>query len=143
MSFILRILASSLGRWALGALVAALIGWAAIAWHNHKEGLKEEGRIECVQEINQATMVALEGALADERSANATLRASLAAAAAVNQQALERRNELETQVTGLEKAMAEQRRTDETYRAWSDTGLPDGVAGRLREAARSEADRTD
>lgn len=132
-----------LGRWVTGALVALLLGGAALKWHNHKQGLIDEGVELCVQEINQATMTALEDALADERSANATLRASLIAAAAVNKEALERRTQAEANLRTLAAEMRTQRETDETYRAWSDTGLPDGVASRLREAARSEADRTD
>lgn len=136
MNFLLKkILGTALGRWILGAVVAALLGTAAIMWHNHKEGLREEGRQECVQEINQATIDALESALADEKRASAQLRASLIAAARVNQEAVERKNELSSQLESLRGMMEEQRNEDPTYREWSDTALPSGVADRLRQAA--------
>lgn len=138
-----KLVTSVLGRWVLGGLVAAGIGTAALMWHSHKEGLKEEGRLECVQEINQATIDALESALVDEKRAAAQLRASLVAAAAVNQEAVERRRQAETALTDLERQMQEQERTDETYREWANADLPDGVADRLREAARSPADSND
>ena len=86
----------------------------------------------CVQEINKETVAQLEDALAAEKSARAELTANLIAAAAVNQAAIDRRNNLETQVSALERAMAEQARTDDEYKEWSDTTLPSGVAGRLR-----------
>lgn len=138
MNFLLKkILASVAGRWILGAAVAASLGTAAIMWHNHKEGLREEGMQECVQEVNLATMEALEAALAEERSANAALNASLAAAVAANQEARDRRSVLQSRVDALQASINEQRETDETYREWADTDLPDGVADRLRQAARS------
>lgn len=144
MGFILKYAFKTvLGRWVTGAVVALLIGGAGLKWHFHKEGLINEGVALCVQEINAATLTALESALADEQIANADLRASLVEAAAVNQAAAKRKNQLQIQVSGLERAMAKQRETDETYRAWSDTTLPSGVADRLREAARSQADRPD
>ena len=132
-----KILSSAIGRWVLGGLVAAGIGTAALMWHNHKEGLKEEGRLECVQEINQATIDALEDALAAEKRAAAQLRANLIAAARVNQEATERRNELSSQLDSLRGMMEKQKNEDPTYREWSDTDLPDGVADRLRQAAGS------
>lgn len=138
MKFLIKkLLASVLGRWVLGGVVALSLGTAAIMWHNHKEGLREEGIQECVQEINQATVGALEDALAAEKLAAADLRASLAAAVAANQEAIERRNELSSQLDYLRGTIEEQRENDETYRAWADADLPDGVAGRLREAAGS------
>lgn len=134
---IAQVLGSVLGRWILGGVVALLLGWAAIAWHNHKEGLKEEGMQECVQEINQATIDDLERALAEERSAVAELRANLAAVAIANEEAEMRKEELSRQLASLRGMMEQQRKNDETYRAWSDTPLPDGVADRLRQAAGS------
>lgn len=130
-------------RWVTGFTVALLLGGGALTWHNHKEGLREEGIQECVQEINQATVDALEAQLSDERKANAELAASLEHANQVNALALDRRRELETSLTALAAEIEQQRKNDETYREWSDTDLPDGVADRLREAARSQADRND
>lgn len=130
-------LGSVLGRWVLGGIVAACIGTAAIMWHNHKEGLREEGIQECVQEINQATIDELERALADERSARAQLAASLDAAAAANREAIARRNEMSNQLDSLRGMMETQRNEDPTYREWADAPLPDSVADRLREAAGS------
>ncbi len=127
------------GRWVTGALVTLLLGGAALKWHTHKEGLREEGRLECVQEINKATVDALEDALADAESANAALRASLVAAAAANQEAEARRNESESRLAALEEQMEAQRNEDPDYREWSDTALPDGVADRLRQAAGSSS----
>lgn len=138
-----NILASSLGRWVLGGIVAMALGAIAIGWHNHKEGLKEEGRQECVQEINIATVEALEAALVDAESANAALRASLVAAATVNQEATDRRETAEASLRTLEAEMRTQRETDETYREWVADPLPVGVADRLREAARSPSGRND
>lgn len=134
-----KVLGTVLGRWVTGFIVVSLLGSAGLMWHNHKEGLKEEGRLECVQEVNKATMDALEIALADERSANAALRASLVAAAAVNQEATERRREAESTIASLQEQMETQKNEDPTYREWSDAPLPDGVADRLRQAARSPA----
>lgn len=132
-----KALGSVLGRWVLGGIVAVGVGTAALMWHNHKEGLREEGIQECVQEINQATIDELERALADERSAAAELRASLDAAAAANREAIERRKAAESTAESLRKSMERQRNEDPTYREWSDTPLPSGVADRLREAAGS------
>ena len=76
--------------------------------------------------------------LAAEKSARADLVAKLAAAAAANQEAINRRNEAEAKMRTLAEEMRTQRENDETYRAWSDSNLPDGVASRLRgEAAGS------
>jgi len=142
--FIVKKLATSiLSRWILGGLVALLLGSAALMWHNHKEGLKEEGRLECVQEISQATIDALEDALADEKRARAALRASLIAAATANQEAVARRNESESRLEELQTQMEEQKNEDPEYREWSDTTLPSGVADRLRQAAGSAADSND
>lgn len=131
------------GRWVTGILVASLLSGSYAWWHNHKQNLREEGMQECVQEINQATMDGLELALADERSANVALTASLVAAAAVNQEAIARRVEAESNSTALKKQMEIQRNEDPEYREWADTTLPDGVADRLRQAAGSAPDSTD
>lgn len=131
------------GRWVTVGVVTLLLGGAGYWWYSHKEDLRDEGAAECVQLINQATIDELERALAAERSAAAELRASLAAAAAVNEEAIRRRNELSNQLDSLRGMMEEQRKNDETYRGWSDTDLPDDVADRLREARRSAAGSTD
>lgn len=136
---IARILATSLGRWVTLGVVISLLSGAGYIWHRHNENLREEGAQECVQEINQATIDELEAALAAERSAVAELRANLAAAAAANQEAIERRNELSSQLDSLRGMIEDQRRNDETYRSWADSDLPDGVADRLRQAAGSSS----
>lgn len=131
MNWLLR---TALGRVVTASLVALLLSGIGWAWHNFKDDLVDTGRQECVQEINQETIDQLEAALAAEKSARANLVANLIAAAAVNQQATERREALETQVSDLEAAMEEQRNVDPHYEEWSDTPLPDGVADRLRSA---------
>lgn len=135
---------TALGRWVTMGAVALLLGGAALKWHNHKEGLKEEGRQECVQEINQATVDALLVELENERAANAALNASLAVAADANRLANERRDEAVSNLRTIEAEMRTQEETDETYREWSADPLPDGVADRLRRAAAgSEPDSND
>lgn len=132
-----KILATTLSRWVTLGVVTTLLSSAVLWWYNYKQDLREEGIQECVQEINQETMDALEDALAAAESANAALRANLIAAARVNQEATERRREAEASLRTIEAQMRTQRETDETYREWSDSALPDGVADRLRQAAGS------
>ena len=134
---IAKLLASQLSRWVTLGVVAALLSTAGYIWHRHNENLREEGAQECVQEINQATIDALESALAAEKAAAAALRANLIAAAAVNREAMERRAEAENTIDSLRDEMERQKNEDPTYRQWSDAALPDGVADRLREASRS------
>lgn len=119
-----------------------LLSGLAYKWYDFKRDLRDEGVQECVQEINIATVNALELALADERSAVAKLRASLDAVAVANQEAIARRTKLEADLRTIEAQIKAQRKTDETYREWADTPLPDGVADRLREAAGSSSDNT-
>jgi len=139
MNFVINwIFKTVVGRWLLGGLVALLIGGAALKWHSFKEDLVHKGQEVCVQEINKETVAQLEAALAAEKSARAELTANLIAAAAVNQEAVNRKNELSSQLESLRGQMAEQRKTDETYRAWSDSDLPDGVAERLRNEAAAD-----
>lgn len=142
-SLIVKILASALGRWILGGLVAVGIGTAALMWHNHKEGLKEEGRLECVQEINQATIDALENELKNKDLAIAQLRDAAVASAQANAEAEARRQQDRSTIASLQAQMEEQKNEDPTYREWSDTDLPDGVADRLRQAAGSPPDSND
>jgi hypothetical protein len=120
-------------------IVATLLAGGAWKWYKFKEDLRNEGVQECVQEINQATVDLLEDALAAEKRAAAALRASLIAAATVNQEAVERRDELSNQLDSLRGMMEKQKNEDPTYREWSDTPLPDGVASRLRQAAGSSS----
>ena len=127
------------GRWVTTSLVALLLSGGAWKFHTWKEDLIHKGQQVCVQEINKETVEQLQAALAAEKSARADLAVRLAAAAAANQEARDRRNELSDQLASLRGKMAEQRKNDETYRAWSDSDLPDGVASRLRsEAAGSD-----
>jgi hypothetical protein len=114
-----------------------LLSGAGLWWYKYKEGLRDEGAQECVQEIERATLIALENALAAEKAAAADLRAKMDAVAAANQEAIARRNAAESTIASLRKQVEEQRENDETYREWSDTPLPDGVADRLRQARRS------
>lgn len=137
-----RILASVLGRWILGGVVALLLGSVAWKWYDFKQKLREAGMEECVQEINQATVDALETALADEKAANVALIASLLAAEAANQEAVARRDASESRLATLEQQMENQRNEDPTYREWSSGDLPAGVVDRLREAARGSSGNT-
>lgn len=132
-----KILGSVVSRWVTVGIVTALLGGAGLWWYKYKEGLRDEGAQECVQEIERATVEALEAALAAEKSARAELRAKMDAAAAANQEAQERREIAEANLRTIEAQMRTQRETDETYREWADTPLPDGVADRLRQAHRS------
>ena len=144
MNFIIKwALKTVLGRWVTASLIALLLSGLAYKWYDFKRDLRDEGVQECVQEINIATVNALELALADERSAVAKLRASLDAVAVANQEAIARRTKLEADLRTIEARIKAQRKTDETYREWADTPLPDGVADRLREAAGSSSDNTD
>lgn len=122
------------GRWVTGLLIASLLSGAAIKWYNFKKDLIAEGQTACIQEINKETVEQLQLALADAKSARAELTARLLAVAAVEAQARARHQDAQTQVTALQNQIKEQRKNDETYRAWSDTTLPDGVGNRLRAA---------
>lgn len=119
------------GRWVTLGLVTLLLGGAGIKWHNFKEDLIHKGQQVCVQEINKDTVDQLRDALAAEKSARADLIAKAAADAAVSESARNRHRDLQDQLSELERAMEKQRKTDETYKAWSDAPLPDGVAARL------------
>ena len=120
------------GRWVSGLLIASLLSGAAIKWYNFKKDLIAEGQTACIQEINKETVEQLQLALVDEKAARVELSAKLSAAAAVNQTARDRHQNLQRQLTQLELAMEEQARTDNEYKEWGDTPLPSGVADRLR-----------
>lgn len=144
MSWLLtKILGSVVSRWVTVGIVTALLGGAGLWWYKYKEGLRDEGAQECVQEIERATVIALENALAAEKRALADLRAKMDAVAAANQEANERRQIAEANLRTIEAQMRTQRETDEDYREWADTPLPDGVADRLREARRSASTDND
>jgi uncharacterized protein HemX len=121
------------GRWVTASLIALLLGSAGWKFHTWKEDLIHKGQQVCVQEINKETVAQLQAALAAEKSARAELTARLIAAAAVNQEAINRKNELSSQLESLRGQMADQRKNDETYRNWSESPLPDGIADRLRD----------
>lgn len=133
--FIKNVLGTVLGRWVTGALVTLLLGSAYAWWHSHKANLREEGRQECIQVVNAETMQILEDQLADERAAYDLLLEHATKTAKANAESRERRHALESKVTSLERAMAEQAETDEDYKEWADTPLPDGVGERMRNQA--------
>jgi hypothetical protein len=121
------------GRWALGVSVTLILGTVVFMWQSYKAGLRDEGRQECIQAINQETVDQLELALVASRSAVADLIAKQAAAVVVNDEARDRLIISEEKVRALRAARKEQEKTDETYAAWSNTPLPDGVASRLQQ----------
>lgn len=142
MMILRKLLASSLGRWVLGGVVITIVGGAVTMWHSHKEGLREEGIQECVQEINQATLDQLykELKLKDDALAEARRIADANRKAAMD--AIKRRRDAEVNLELMVRAMEEQKENDEDYREWSDSPLPDGVADRLRQAAGSSPDNS-
>lgn len=135
-----KLATSILSRWILGGAVALLASAAAWQWHNFKEDLIHKGQQVCIQEINKETVLALENALAEERLTNALLVEEARLAAQESADARARRRELEIQLSSMARAMAEQEKTDESYRDWANTPLPTGVAERLRQQARSDSD---
>lgn len=138
-----KVLGSVVARWVTVGIVTALLSGVGLWWYKFKSDLRTEGAQECVQEIERATVEALESALAAEKRANADLRAKMDAVAAANQEAIARREAAESTIASLRKSMERQRNEDPTYREWSDTPLPDGVADRLREARRSASPDND
>lgn len=131
---ITRIVTTSLGRWILGSVVALLISGAAWKWHAFKEDLIHQGQVVCVQEINKQTVIDLQDALAAERVTSQRMQDLARAAATANARAKSRLTFSQARVNLLLKEKKEQEKTDETYAAWSNTPLPSGVAGRLRNA---------
>ena len=136
MNFVLKwIFKTVAGRWVTASLIAMLLSGGAWKWHQFKEDLIHQGQQVCVQEINKQTVIDLQNALAAERVTAGKLRAAALANAVANEQARARRAELESKVDSLSIQMAEQAKTDETYKAWADTPLPAGVGERLRNQA--------
>ncbi len=125
-------LSTALGRWVTGGVVVLLLGGAGLMWHNHKQGLREEGKQECVQEVNQETMKILQSQLAAERAVNVQLVKLGVARDAVNAEATARHQSAVAAVSELRRQMDEQERDDETYYEWANTSLPIGVANRLQ-----------
>lgn len=123
---------TALGRWVLGGAVALLLGTAAVMWHNHKQGLREEGRQECIQTVNEETLQILQEQLAAERAVIVELVKLGVARNVVNAEATARHQASEARVSELKRQITEQERTDETYADWSRTLLPTGVANRLQ-----------
>jgi hypothetical protein len=124
--------ASALRRWILGGVVALVIGSAGLMWHNHKQDLRDEGRQECVQAINEQTVLDLEAALAEEKRTSAELMEYVRRTAAANAEAEARHRDAQARVDVLLEEIEEQKKNDKSYSEWSDTPLPNGVAERLR-----------
>lgn len=125
--------AKALNRWILGGVVTLLLGGSAIMWHNHKENLRDEGRFQCVQAINEQTVIDLQTLLAAEQVVAAELRALATVDAAVNADARARLRVANESLKTLALQMKEQKKNDEEYAAWSAVSLPNGVAERLRQ----------
>ena len=123
---------SAIGRWVTGGLVILLLGSAGLMWHNHKQGLREEGKQECIQAVNQETLTILQEQLAAERAVNVELVKLGVARNAVNAEATARHRSAEAKVSELKRQIAEQEQNDEPYNAWANTPLPAGVAARLQ-----------
>jgi hypothetical protein len=132
-----------LGRYVTAGLVTLLLGSGVWKWYDFKDDLREEGVEECVQEINRATVDALELELKNAQRANEILAEELEFANQVNASALARRQELETSITALAAAMEKQKNEDPNYRDWTNTALPAGVSDRLRQAAGSPPGNND
>jgi hypothetical protein len=124
---------AAIRRWILGGVVTLLLGTGAVMWHKHKDGLRDEGRFECVQTINEQTVLDLQEAVKKERQATAALVALVQRANAAEIDARARLRKSETRLTELNKSMKEQKENDKEYAQWSDTALPSGVASRLRQ----------
>jgi len=125
-------LKSVLGRWVIGGAVILLLGSAGLMWHNHKQGLREEGKQECIQAVNQETLTILQAQLAAERAVNVQLVKLGVARDAVNAEATARHQSAAATVSELKRQIAEQERNDQPYNEWANTLLPTGVAARLQ-----------
>ena len=117
---------------AIGGFLIAALGTAAFWWHNHKNDLREEGRQECIQEVNKETHEIVVEALAAANAEIARLEQERLVAEAAAAEARARRKESESRLASLSAEMEAQRDRDPEYAEWSDTPLPDGVAERLR-----------
>jgi hypothetical protein len=122
----------ALNRWILGGAAALVLGSAGLMWHNHKQGLRDEGRHECIQAINEQTVIDLENALAEEKKTSAELAEYIRRVAAANAEAEARHRDAQARVDVLLEEIQEQKKNDKTYSEWSDTSLPNGVSERLR-----------
>ena len=125
-------LKTALGRWVTGGLVILLLGSAGLMWHNHKQGLREEGKQECVQEVNQETMKILQEQLLAERAVVVELVRLGEERTRLNIETTARHQDAKTKVAELKRQIAEQEQNDEPYNEWAGTLLPTGVAARLQ-----------
>jgi hypothetical protein len=138
-----RALGTVLGRWVTGGVVAALLSGAVYWWYDTKAELIDDGRQECIQEIQKATVDALELQLANKNAAIEELRRLHADALILAEERKQRELEAFYRLEKLEAEMESQRNADPKYREWSDADLPDGVADRLRKAAGSSSGGSD
>jgi hypothetical protein len=123
---------SAIRRWAVGAIVALVLGGGALKWHNFKEDLIHKGQQVCVQEINKQTVTDLENALVEERLVTAELVLIAQRYAAVNAKAVAREREANLRAENFQNELNEERNNNEEYKAWASNPLPLGVADRLR-----------
>lgn len=131
-TIIRNLLASNIGRWAIAAVIAAILGFAVYKWIEFKGNLRDEGRQECIQKINQATVDQLKAALAEQIDARAELRQRLIAVEAMNADAQARAVVAEKNLEAFKNEREQQAEQDIPYREWRAYDLPSGVAQRLR-----------
>lgn len=129
-------------RWALGIVVSVLLSSAAwFGWQRYQESLRDQGRDEafqvCNEEIYKANIVVLEEQLEREKDRVRRLTELNSALRAENEAAITRREDAERKVAQLLRDRETQAKRDETYREWSATPLPDGVAARLQRLSES------
>lgn len=129
----------ALNRWILGGVVALLLGSAGLMWHNFKSDLRDEGRHECVQAINEQTVLDLQAALVDAEATADELADYILRTSKANAAAEARVADAQARVDVLLEEIQEQKKNDKDYSEWSDTPLPSGVANRLRKASGSPA----
>ena len=91
--FVRKILSSVLGRWVTGGVVTLLLSLGTYLWMDFKSDLRDEGMQECVQEIQKATVDALEQQLANKQAAVDELRRLHAAALIVAEERKQREQE--------------------------------------------------
>jgi hypothetical protein len=128
-----KALATVLGRWVTGGVVALLLGGAAWWWYDFKSDLREEGANECVQLVNEETHKQLVEANYRKQQQIMELQREMREVKIENALAKERQRRAEENLMVFRNATRTQEQNDENYREWSSTPLPDGVADRLRE----------
>ena len=127
------VMVSSMRKWVVVGFVSVVLAGSTYYVHSYKEGLRDEGRQECVQAINEQTVIDLQNLLVAEQVVAAELRATATAAAQENAAAKERLQAANASLKTLALKMKEQKENDKEYAAWSDVPLPTGVAERLRQ----------